>query len=162
MLILLAAALVLVAAPALAAAEKPKLKIEIYMAKEVKTVKDGKEAVEAVATDKAASGDTIVYTIKYTNIGKSVAKAVKVMDPIPGHTVYVPDSAAGDDTEITFSTDGGKTFKKPPVMVKAKDNSGKIVEKPAPAEAYTHVRWLVNKDIQPGGSGHTSFKVKVK
>jgi len=157
-----AAIFLLTGATALAAEQGPKLKLNIVMAKEVKTKKAGKELVELVTTDKAEVGDTIVYTITYTNEGTSVAKQANITDPVPANTVYVLDSAKGKDTEVTFSVDGGKTYHKPPVMVKGKDSKGNEIDKPAPAEAYTHVRWVVVKDIQPGKSGQTIFKVKVK
>ena len=145
-----------------AAAQKPKLKLSISMAKEVRSQKDGKEVIEAVPTEKAGSGDTIIYTITYTNEGKSAAKDANIVDPVPQHTVYVLESAQGADTDISLSVDGGKSYHPYPVMVTAKDKSRKTAQAPAPAEAYTHVRWVVKKEIQPGGSGQASFKVKVK
>jgi uncharacterized repeat protein (TIGR01451 family) len=144
------------------AAAQPKLKLNISMTKEVKTSKDGKEVTETVPADKIGSGDTIVYSITYTNEGQSIARDAKIVDPVPKHTTYVLGSATGSDTEIAFSVDGGKTYHKPPVMVRQKDKSGKAVEKAAPAEAYTQVQWTVKKDIRPGESGQVDFKVKVK
>jgi len=155
-----AAAFVLSSISAWAAAQGPKLKLNISMAKEVKTSKDGKEVVESVPAEKIGAGDTIVYTITYKNEGQSVARDAKIVDPVPEHTTYVLGSAEGNDAEIAFSIDGGKTYHKPPVMVRQKDKSGSPVE--APAEAYTHVQWTIKKDIQPGETGQVVFKVKVK
>lgn len=144
------------------AAAQPKLKLETSAAKVKEVVKDGKVVDETVPADKIGSGDTIVYTITYKNVGQGVAKNAKVVDPVPEHTVYVVGSAGGANTEVAFSTDGGKSYQATPVMVRYKDQSGKFVEKTAPAEAYTNVQWTVKKDIAPGESGQVVFKVKVK
>ena len=160
--LLLAAVIFLLTGASAWAAQGPKLKLNVSMTKEVKTVKDGKEVVSTVTADKVGTGDTIVYTIKYTNEGTGLAKEANIVDPVPAGTVYVLGSAAGADTDITLSIDGGKTYHKEPIMVKVKDKSGEAVEKPASAEAYTNVRWVTTKDILPGKSGHASFKVKVK
>jgi hypothetical protein len=39
---------------------------------------------------------------------------------------------------------------------------GTIEEKVAPAEMYTHIKWIIKKRLEPGASGQLSFKVKVK
>lgn len=157
-----AAVFMLTGISAWAAAQGPKLKLTISMSKEVKTSKNGKEVVTLVPAGKVVAGDTVVYSITYKNEGQSVARDAKIIDPVPENTAYVPGSAEGGNTEIAFSVDGGKTYQKPPVMVKQKDKSGKVVETAAPAEAYTQVQWTVKKDVQPGESGHVNFKVKVK
>jgi uncharacterized repeat protein (TIGR01451 family) len=41
----------------------------------------------------AISGDTITYTLTYTNDGASPATNITVSDPIPSGTTYIPNSA---------------------------------------------------------------------
>ncbi|MFA6450055.1 MAG: hypothetical protein WCX65_11325 [bacterium] len=158
---------VLISAPAAAAekAEKPKaaqLSLAITAQKEVEKKKDGKTVIEYVSAEKAGKGETLVYTITYTNKTAAPVKSVSVVDPIPAGTVYIPGTAAGKDTEITFSIDGGKTYLKAPVKYKAKKADGTGEEKLASPDMYTHIKWLIKRTVQPGKSGVVSFKIKIK
>jgi len=67
-------------------------------------------------------------------------------------------SAFGNDAEITFSIDNGKTFKKPSLLTyEVKLPSGKIEKRTASPEQYTHIRWTVSV-IPAHGSGQVVFR----
>lgn len=142
--------------------EKRSVAIEIKVQKEVRTLKDGKWVVELQPADKSKRDDVLVYTIIYRNRHDFAAKNVSIVDPIPDGTVYVMGSASGDGTETTFSTDGGKTYQKPPITYTIVKPGGKKEEAPAPPEKYTHIKWLITTAVAPGRYGTVSFKVKVK
>jgi hypothetical protein len=70
-------------------------------------------------------------------------------------------ATAQSPARIVYSIDGGKTFvAKPTVKVSLPD--GKTEERPAPAEAYTHVRWLFDRELLPKTSSKVFYQVKLK
>jgi uncharacterized repeat protein (TIGR01451 family) len=144
------------------AAEQPKIALSTSAEKEVNIEKDGKMVVERIPLENASLGDTIIYTITYRNDGEALAQEVIINDPIPEGTVYILNSAEGSDSEISFSIDGGLRYSKPPIRYLVKRADGTQEETEAPAEVYTHVKWVINKAVLPGQSGQVSFKVSVK
>ncbi len=68
----------------------------------------------------------------------------------------------GDGTDITYSVDGGKTFATPDKLTVAiKDKSGKDSVRPAVAQDYTHIRWLLKQNVAPGQSGAVRFRAMI-
>ena len=85
-----------------------------------------------------------------------------INDPIPAGTSYVPDSATGEGTEITYSIDKGKSYKKATSLVYQVDaGNGKKEQRVASPEQYTNIRWTIGS-LPAKGSGKVSFKVRVK
>jgi uncharacterized repeat protein (TIGR01451 family) len=124
--------------------------------------KDGKKVEKLVPATKFQPGDTLVYTINYTNNTAETVIDATINDPIPQDTVYILDSAKGDGANITFSIDGGKTFKKPSLLVyEVKTPNGAIEKRTASPEEYTNIRWVISK-IEAGGKGMVSFHVRLK
>ncbi len=139
---------------------KDDVTIKITAEKEVtdKTTK----ATKRVPAKETKPGDIITYTITCRNSGKDTATNVIVDDPIPAGTIYLPGSAFGNDADITFSIDKGKSYKQPAYLTyDMKNSAGKVEKRIATPEEYTHIRWDV-KRIPAGGSGQVGFKVKVK
>jgi uncharacterized repeat protein (TIGR01451 family) len=124
--------------------------------------KDGKKVEKLVPATKFQPGDTIVYTINYTNNAAEPVIDATINDPIPQGTIYIPDSAKGDGADITFSIDNGKTFKKPSLLVyEVKNPNGAFEKRTASPEEYTHIRWVISK-IDADAKGTAGFKVKLK
>ena len=148
----------LIAAAALAAA---RVEIAITQAKEVVETKAGQRESRFVATKEVSSGDVVEYTLAYRNAGDQPARDALIDDPIPKGTSYLAASAAGDNAEVTFSTDGGKTFA-PAVKLSYEIRlpSGQTEMRIATPSDYTHIRWTV-RSIAPGTSGKVSFRVRV-
>lgn len=109
-------------------------------------------------------GDTIRYQLSGVNESDREIRNLVFTQPIPQKTVYVLRSAAvaeSNDVKITYSIDQGKQFDEKP-MVKVKQPDGKVELQPAPAEAYTHVRWKFNRAIAPGSPIRATYEVKVR
>jgi uncharacterized repeat protein (TIGR01451 family) len=137
---------------------KSLVSVSMKAEKEV-TVNNVKKMVAAKAID---PGDVIFYTLSYVNSGDDVATNAVMDDPIPKGTVYLAGSAFGNDAEVTFSIDSGKTFKKPSLLTyEVKLPSGKIEKRTASPEQYTHIRWTVSV-IPAHGSGQVGFQVRMK
>jgi uncharacterized repeat protein (TIGR01451 family) len=153
--LLIALALLMLSAEVFA---KSLVSISMKAEKEVTVNKEKK----MVAAKEVNPGDVIFYTLSYVNSGDETATNAVMDDPIPKGTVYLPGSAFGKDAEITFSIDGGKTFKKPSLLsYEFKLPSGKIEKRSVSPEEYTHVRWTF-KIIPARGSGQVGFQVKMK
>jgi len=151
-----------IGAKAWAQAEQPKITIHIDVAKEVKQFKDNKWIVQHVPVTTTQRDDILIYTITYANEGRSPAVDAAIVDPIPNGTSYILESATGKNAEITCSVDGGRYFQLPPAKSFVQKPDGSREEKIAPAEMYTHIKWIIRKPVLPGESGQLSFKVFVR
>ncbi len=143
-------------------ADEPRITLKVSGKKEVAQTRDGRKTVSLAPMDNIKSGDILVYTVMYHNTGKSVARDVTVVDPVPENTVYLPGSAAGKDAKILFSINGGATFVEPPVLRKSLDAAGKEILQPAPPELFTHIKWIIKTPVPSNATGTVTFKVKVK
>ncbi len=130
--------------------------------KEIKVQKNGKWVIEKEPLEKTNPRDVIVYTVTYTNVGKNPVVDATIVDPIPAGTSYILDSAKGENAKVTCSIDGGRSFLPPPIWIKFKKPDGTVEKRQAPADRYTHVRWIIRKPVLPGRSGRVSLKVTVK
>jgi uncharacterized repeat protein (TIGR01451 family) len=147
------------------AAQQPTVKLNLTAAKKsIVVTTGGKEEVkwENLADDAVVNpGDILRYTVSSTNTGANAAKNLTVTQPIPAQMVYQLETAnSANQAVITYSTDNGKTFVAKPT-IKVKTENGKTIEKPAPAETYTHIRW--NFSSLPSAAGITAmYEVKVQ
>ena len=147
--------------PAVALA-KPQVSISIKAEKKVTVVENGQEVVKQIPAEEVLPGETLIYTLSYTNAGNEAATNVVINDPIPEGAAYVLESASGEGTDISFSIDGGKTFKKPSMLTyEVKLADGTKEKRVASPEEYTHIRWTIRK-VRAGGSGQLGFQVRVK
>lgn len=147
------------------AINRPEIKLNLTAAKQV-VEKDAK-GVEQVSWKQlddggiVQPGDVLRYTVSSDNVGDQAAKKLAITQPIPAKTVYQLDSAKSNNgATITYSIDAGQTFVDKP-MVKVTLEDGTVKEEPAPAKAYTHVRWQFNKDIDPAVGVKAMYDVKV-
>lgn len=154
------AVLVAMLLPGLALAA-PKVVLDLKAEKEVVVEENGKQVVKRVPADKVETGKPVFYTLSYKNEGDAPAANVEIRNKIPENTVYVLDSAWGEGTDIQFSIDKGKTFKKPSLLVyEVKGPDGKAAKKQATPDSYTDILWVV-KEIPAGKSGQVGFTAKV-
>lgn len=158
---LAALAMVLLPFVSSAALAKPNLQMNVTAEKEVTVTEGGKAVVKRVKADKSAPGETLIFTLSYTNAGDEKAVDVKLDNPLPGGTRYVADSATGANSLVSFSVDGGKTFAKPDQLAVEKVVAGKKEKGRAQVADYTTIRWVIS-EIQPGQSGQVSFRAQVQ
>lgn len=108
----------------------------------------------------ARPGDEIRYSLVFTNVTRGTVNNVQFVDPLPQGLVYVLGSAkAQQPVRVEYSIDGGKSYWAQPMIEMVED--GKKVEKPAPRERYTHVRWTVLGPVAPGGQVMAEFRAQV-
>ncbi|MCD6506992.1 DUF11 domain-containing protein [Candidatus Poribacteria bacterium] len=94
----------------------------------------------------ALPGEEVTYTLNCFNNGTGRAVNGAVIEPMPSMVRYLPGSAKGEGTRISYSVDGGQTFH----------------EKVEDETAVTHIRWEIPGPLSPGESIEMSFKAKVK
>ncbi|MBN1129418.1 MAG: DUF11 domain-containing protein [Chitinispirillaceae bacterium] len=149
---------ILVLASLLAAQGTPKLELSIAETKVNMTAaeKSGKKAVAY------RPRDVIRYVITAQNVGDGVMTKPVITDPVPAGVAYVPLSAKGEDALITFSINGGYSYQAWPPTYTVKDANGKDVIKEAPPEMITHIRWELQRSLNPKERKILEFNVKVK
>jgi uncharacterized repeat protein (TIGR01451 family) len=155
-LILVAAALITTAAWA-----APNVEVKVKAEKAKVVTKDGQKTTKMVTAKSFTPGEIIHYTILYRNTGNEDATSIVLTDPIPEGTSYIPGSAT-EKGEVSFSIDGGKTFKKSSLLTyEIKTPNGTVEKRVASPETYTNIRWVIDR-IPAGANGKVSFQVKVK
>jgi len=157
-IMMMTAAILVLPASAFAVAD---VTVSIQAEKVVMVEKDGKKVEKLVEAKDAVPGDVLVYTLVYKNKGDESAKNVLLNDPIPSGTSYITDSAYGPATDITFSIDNGKSYKKPSLLSYEVKAAGKTEKRTASPDLYTNIRWTV-KEVPAGKSGVASFRVRVQ
>ncbi len=106
-------------------------------------------------------GDTVRYQLRFTNARSGAVRNVVFDNPVPTGMRYLPGTAAADrqSTSVTYSIDGGRTYSAEPTVQRVVD--GRRVNVPAPAELYTHIRWMVQGDLLPGARVSAEFRVQL-
>lgn len=149
----------IVTMPAMAWAQ-PKMVVTTVIEKQVKDEKGNETGF--VETKDVKPGDVARVRIRYRNEGDQDAFKVKFTNPIPKGTAYIDNSAAGKDATITFSVDGGKTYKQAATLLyEMVDSNGRKTKRKAEPSDYTHVQWVV-KRVAKGASGEVSYQYRVQ
>jgi len=120
---------------------------------------DGQKEIQRVPAAKVVPGDVVIYTIYYTNNGEEPAENFVITNPIPEHMIYLASSAGGDNTEITYSVDGGNNYDSPENLT-VTDSEGN--QTTAKVSDYTHIRWVLNEPVAPEQTGYVNFKAQLE
>ena len=145
--------------------EQPQVILNLAVAKKnIEATVDGKKQVNWQQLEDGtavAPGDVLRYTITGENTGESAAKNLAVTQPILAQMTYKPNSATSkDNADITYSIDGGETFvAKPTINITLED--GTVTKRPAPPEAYTHIRWQF-PTVTPEQGATAMYEVRVQ
>lgn len=153
MKILMSVILIMSAAVA-TAQEQRHLDVQTTVQKQAVVVNEaGESETRLVAADLVVPGESVVYTITFTNVSVEPADNVVITNPIAADLMYVDGSAFGPGMDIQFSVDGGVTF--------AAANELTIVEdgevRDAQGGDFTHVRWVMQNDLEAGAQGIARF-----
>ncbi len=144
---------------------QPKVNLHLVADQKVVSQEQGQETLRWQAVDNkitAKPGDVFRFTVTGKNEGTREAKNFAVTQPVPRGTVYELNTATvAAGITATYSIDQGKTFVARP-LVKVTLANGQVVERPAPAEAYTHIRWTLAQELQPNASVSAAYQVKVR
>lgn len=104
-------------------------------------------------------GDRVIFTLTYANKGSLPASGFRATNPMPGPVQFVGVS----EEWAEVSVDGGKTWGKlASLTVPASPEVGRTSARPATEEDVTHVRWVFQNPIAPGGQGSISYRGVIK
>lgn len=141
-----------------AAAEKSAIELT-SVAEMEKIVKksDGTSSKERVPMKSALPGDEVYLLNRFKNISQKPTNNLVMTNPIPQNTQLVQAFGAG--SQITYSIDGGKSFD---ASEKLRINGADGKSRSAREEDYTHVRWVIAGNVNPGQVGEVGLRVRVK
>lgn len=107
------------------------------------------------------AGDVIRYRLRFTNLTSVPVQNVVFQNPVADGLRFVGGSAGADreDVVIEYSIDGGRSYTAQPTIIELVD--GEPVERPAPPERYTHVRWTVRGWVEPGARVTAAFEARL-
>lgn len=106
-------------------------------------------------------GDTLRYIVTASNIGDGLMTNPEIVDPIPAGVTYVADSATGENTTITFSINQGSTYMDWPPTYTVRNSKGILVKRKATPDMVTHIKWVIEKNLNPGEAMTLDFLVVV-
>jgi uncharacterized repeat protein (TIGR01451 family) len=140
----------------------PNVSITVEVEREsVRTDDNGLPVVERTPVQIARPGEVLVYTVRAQNHGDTAAMRPRIQDPIPDGTVLLLEGFDFGRHPNGASVDGGRTWQSFPAQVVETTADGAERSVPAPAEAYTHLRWVLDGELGPGEARDVSFKVRV-
>ena len=142
-----------------AAAPQGHLKVTSKAQKMVIINKDGKKSYQFLPATKVLPGEVIQYNTFFQNISNKPAENINIVNPIPKHTVYLPNSAQGKNTQTVFSVDGGKHYGKAGTLkVRGKDGKWHLAK---PSD-YTHIQWHYQGSLAPKAKQAVAFRVRLR
>lgn len=144
----------LLAAGTVAAQQQSHLQVTTIVQKEIVVENDsGDSETRLVVAESVIPGERVVYTITFENVGDAAAENVVITNPIAESLTYVAGSASNDEMRVEFSADGGRTFG-PASELTVVDGD---IERRATTNDYTHVRWVMQTELDVGAKGSASF-----
>ena len=139
----------------------PKISLNVRAEIEVSVEENGKQVTKRIEAGAVEPGQEVIYTLSYHNSGDEKATKVNLNNLIPENTSYIANSAWGKNSDIQFSVDSGKSFKKPSLMsYEVSGENGKKEKVQASPEKYTDIRWTV-KEIPANKRGEVGFRITV-
>lgn len=120
---------------------------------------EGKTVIERQPVTSAPPATMIIFSNVLTNTTPEAVADLVVTNPVPANMEYVSGSASGQETTITFSIDGGKTYDSPRYLI-ITESDGTV--RPAQPREYTNIRWQLNGSLEPGQKRSVEFRAMVK
>ncbi|MEM6351787.1 MAG: hypothetical protein AAF766_13595 [Cyanobacteria bacterium P01_D01_bin.14] len=145
---------------------RPEVKLTLSAAKQVVTVDNkGGEVIDWEALEgqvQVQPGDVLRYTVDGANSGDVPAANLQIVQPVPEQTTYLLGSAKSlTAAAITYSIDSGATFVEAP-MIEVVLPDGTVELQPAPAEAYTHVKWQFDDTLTAADAVEVAYQVRIQ
>ena len=134
------------------------LNVRTTVQKEEVTVSDtGETERRLVPAATVVPGDDVVYTITFTNTSDEAAENIVITNPLASELTYVAGSAFGPGTTIEFSVDGGISYGAASELTVTEDDE----VRPARPEDFTHIRWVMQAELQAGAQGLARFRARL-
>ena len=139
-------------------AQQGKIELQTVVEKEQRSTNEaGEEVVQLVTADQVVPGDTVIYTVTYTNVADQSVENVVITNPIAAQLEYVVGSAFAPGADVSFSVDGGNSFAALDALRIERD--GEQVS--ASAADLTHIRWTLRESLDAGSQGFARFRARL-
>ena len=125
----------------------------VVQKEEVVVNENGESENRLVAVESVIPGERVFYTITFTNVGEEPAENVVITNPIAAELTYVEGSAFGAGMEVQFSVDGGATFAVAAELTVTEDGETRA----ARPDDFTHIRWVMQGELNTGSQGTARF-----
>jgi uncharacterized repeat protein (TIGR01451 family) len=119
----------------------------------------GRETTKLIPADRVVSGDTVIYTLEVRNTAPTSLRHPIVTYAVPEHMTYMPESAVGPGTEVSYSIDAGRSFDAPENL-KVQEPGGQL--RAATAADYTHIRWQLKNALKGNSVAFVRFRARMK
>ena len=119
----------------------------------------GRETTKLIPAERVVSGDTVIYTLEVRNTAPTSVRRPVVTYAVPEHMTYMPESAVGPGTEVTYSIDAGRSFDAPENL-RIQDPGGQA--RAATAADYTHIRWQLKNALKGNSVAFVRFRARMK
>lgn len=113
----------------------------------------GESDKRMVSADVVVPGETVYYTITFTNVSDESADNIVITNPISDDLIYVNGSGFGPGADMQFSVDDGTTFAEASDLTVVEDGESR----PAEARDFTHVRWVLKNSLDAGSQATARF-----
>lgn len=144
----------LVSATAVLAASPLQLSSDVFVERQIKRA-DGSNATVLEKPKLVVPGDSLVFVVKYKNVGQAPAANFSVTNPMPKAVAF---NGTSDGLEIV-SVDGGVNWGSlAKLSVIGKDGKNR----PARMTDVTHIKWKLSKPLSVGSEGKLMFRGVVK
>ncbi len=127
--------------------------LTVVQKEEVVVNEDGTTESRLVAVEAVIPGERVFYTITFTNVGGDPAENVVITNPIASELTYVEGSAFGPGMTVEFSVDHGATFAEAAELTVTEDDEVRAAE----PDDFTHIRWVMEDDLDIGSQGTARF-----
>ncbi len=125
----------------------------VVQKEEVVVNENGESENRLVAVESVIPGERVFYTITFTNVGDEPAENVVITNPIATELTYVEGSAFGPGMDVQFSVDGGATFAAAAELTVTENGETRA----AGPEDFTHIRWVMQGELNTGSQGTARF-----
>ena len=140
------------------AQEEGHLKLTTTVQKEQVTVTEsGEEKRELVAAALVVPGEIVLYTITFENVSQETAENVTITNPVPDNLTYEAGSAFGPGSVIQFSIDGGQEWGLADELTVSENGELRAAQ----PKDYTHIRWVMQNDLEVGAQGVARFRARL-
>ena len=141
------------------AADSDPISIKAIAEMEQPSQAHGRGTTKLIPADRVVSGDIVIYTLEVRNTAPISVPRPVVTYAVPEHMTYLPDTAVGPGTEVTYSVDAGRSFDAPENL-RIQEPGGQL--RAAAATDYTHIRWQLKNALKANSVAFVRFRARVK
>ena len=132
------------------AATPLQLNSDVFVERQV-IASDGGKTVVLEKPDMITPGDSLVFIVRYKNVGASSASNFVVTNPLPAAVSF---NGTADGLEIVSTDGGNKWGSLNTLRVSMADGT----QRPARHGDVTHIKWKLNQTLTAGAEGKLIFR----